>query len=101
MDGEPMPVDRRPARTWPAVVLLLGTVLAAPLSLPGCGDSGDGCTWSAQCVFDGATGVCEVTGYCSFYDASCGVGRRYGDHSGPYSGTCVEESWTDGGGPDT
>ena len=34
-------------------------------------------------------GRCEANGYCSFPDAACPSGRRYGDLSGPFSGKCV------------
>jgi hypothetical protein len=99
MDGEPMSVDRRSmAQCGPAVLLTAALALTAPWSVLGCSDDpSDRCTWSAQCSSDGETGVCEPTGYCSFYDGSCLTGRRYGAYSGLYAGACVEEFWPDGG----
>lgn len=44
------------------------------------------CEDTAQC---GAGGVCEATGLCSFVDAECASGRRYSEHSGELSNTCV------------
>lgn len=45
------------------------------------------CTDDAEC---GTEGRCENTGYCSFPDASCELGRRYGEHAPPsLSGACV------------
>jgi hypothetical protein len=47
--------------------------------LAGCGlDSVYQCRSSDQCVLAGQTGVCEPSGYCSFFDSSCASGRRYG-----------------------
>src|SRR5437867_2618506 len=44
----------------------------------------------------GSGGVCEVTGFCSFSDGSCGGGRRYGHLSGALGDLCVGEG-VDGG----
>ena len=54
------------------------------------------CASNDQC---GGDGVCEAaTGFCSFVDANCPMGRRYGDLSGPFAGKCVGEPiGTDGG----
>jgi hypothetical protein len=39
---------------------------------------------------DGATGVCEPTGFCSYADPACAGGQRYADHAGDgLSGQCV------------
>jgi hypothetical protein len=46
------------------------------------------CTTNTDCSSDG---VCEATGYCSFIDSACMMGRRYGDFSGSYSKQCVGE----------
>jgi hypothetical protein len=56
------------------------------------------CATDDQC---GADGRCELaTGFCSFTDASCAQGRRYGNLSGPLAGTCVgEEPVGSDGGP--
>jgi hypothetical protein len=54
------------------------------------------CATDADCSTSGA--VCEGTGYCSFPDDACAMGRRYGDYAGPYSKTCVGDVViTDGG----
>ena len=47
------------------------------------------CMTDTDCSAGGA--VCEGTGYCSFADSSCTMGRRYGDFSGSYSKQCVGE----------
>lgn len=56
------------------------------------------CTTDADC--SASDGVCEATGYCSFADSACAMGRRYGDFSGSYSKQCVGEQMMmpDGGG---
>jgi hypothetical protein len=58
------------------------------------------CATDTDCSASGA--VCEATGYCSFTDSSCAMGRRYGDFSGSYSKQCVGEQMMmpDGGGGD-
>jgi hypothetical protein len=50
------------------------------------------CTSDAQCVFGGQAGRCEATGACSFPDATCAGGRRYGslDPAG-LAGMCVAD----------
>lgn len=59
------------------------------------------CMTDTDCSAGGA--VCEPTGYCSFTDSACSMGRRYGDFSGSYSNQCVGEQMMmpdggDGGG---
>lgn len=44
------------------------------------------CSDDASC---GPGGVCETNGFCSFADATCESGRRYGDQSGRFSDLCV------------
>jgi hypothetical protein len=46
------------------------------------------CDDTAQC---GASGVCEPNGLCSFVDEDCASGRRFGEHQGELSNTCVVE----------
>ena len=46
------------------------------------------CQSDDQC---GANGRCELAGVCSFPDSVCPSGRRYGNHAGDLSGTCVAE----------
>ena len=48
------------------------------------------CTSSDQCVGNGAAGVCEPSGFCSFPDQSCPGGRKYEEHAGGgLANTCV------------
>jgi len=48
------------------------------------------CTADSQCVLDGEAGRCESSGYCSFPDASCGSGQRYGQWApAPVGSSCV------------
>lgn len=54
----------------------LATALA--LSLCGCRDASFTCEDDGECSRDGAAGVCEVNGHCSFEDDSCPSGRRFG-----------------------
>jgi hypothetical protein len=46
------------------------------------------CSSDVDCVLGGAQGVCQGTSYCSFPDATCTSGQRYGDLSGPLAGQC-------------
>jgi hypothetical protein len=48
------------------------------------------CADSAACVREGVQGTCEGNHWCSFPDAGCGSGRRYGEFAGDgLSGACV------------
>lgn len=47
------------------------------------------CTRSDQCTAGDGAGRCEDSGLCSFPDAACPSGRRYGEHGGELSGLCV------------
>lgn len=48
------------------------------------------CNTDAQCARDGAAGVCQASGYCSFPDADCESNQRYGDLApGSLAGACV------------
>lgn len=49
------------------------------------------CSSSEQCT----DGVCEATGFCSFTDAECTGGRRYGDYAGDLSNKCVGDALPD------
>ena len=49
------------------------------------------CRTNEQCTFEGAFGVCEALGFCSFPDSECTSGYRYGDHAGDYANQCVGE----------
>ena len=52
------------------------------------------CAAAEQCVRDGVQGQCESGGYCSFPDATCASGQRFGDYS-PNANQCVGD--VDGG----
>ena len=78
---------------------LLRLVAAAGLGLLAAGGCSDGptvfrCAADQDCATPDSSGVCEVTGYCSFPDPSCaGTGRRYGRYSGDgLAGTCAAGS---------
>jgi hypothetical protein len=60
------------------------------------------CTSADQCLKAGQTGTCEPSGYCSYADATCDSGSRYGESAGGgLAGTCVGASpGSDGGGRD-
>jgi lectin-like protein len=47
------------------------------------------CTSDPQCTRAGVQGTCEAVGFCSFPDATCPNGRRFGDVSGTYTQQCV------------
>jgi hypothetical protein len=47
------------------------------------------CTDDAQCTTNAAAGRCEAEGVCSFPDAMCPSGHRYGALAGELSGECV------------
>jgi hypothetical protein len=66
--------------------------LAIALLLSGCIKAGTGFQCSTDTSCNG--GTCEPTGFCSFADATCEGGRRYGSESGPLANQCV------GGPPD-
>ncbi len=73
-------------RVWP------GVIAASIAALGGCHhpDQPFSCKDSSQCLYEGAEGLCELTGFCSFPDAKCPGGRRYGQYADdPRTGTCV------------
>jgi len=47
------------------------------------------CTSDPQCTRAGVQGTCEAVGFCSFPDATCASGHRFGDVSGKYTQQCV------------
>lgn len=51
------------------------------------------CASDAEC----GAGTCESVGFCAFADTTCADGRRFGEHSGTYSGKCVGELNGDAG----
>lgn len=74
-----------------ALVPAFGGMLAAGLGALGCHNVFT-CAQDEQCRLDGAQGVCELDGFCSFPDGSCPSGRRYGQHaSAALADACVVE----------
>ena len=60
------------------------------------------CQSSDDCVSSPDAGICEESGYCSFPDAACPSGQRYGELSGPLRGQCtVPEEGTSSSSPTT
>jgi len=57
----------------------------------GCLRGADGyhCATASDCELDGVAGRCEAVGYCSFPDATCPGGSRFGGFSGPDSNQCT------------
>jgi hypothetical protein len=47
------------------------------------------CQSSDECASGPDAGICEESGYCSFPDAACESGQRYGGLAGPFSGECT------------
>lgn len=47
----------------------------------GCGPDGFACESDGQCGDGELLGTCEASGFCSFPDATCESGRRYGEHA--------------------
>ena len=70
----------------------IGVVIAGVLFGAGCqSDEVFQCQNDDQCVSSGAPGMCQPSGYCSFADAECSSGFRYGDSAPPgLAGQCVE-----------
>ena len=68
-------------------------VLAAAALANGCYRSNPefSCMDSTQCT-DGAGGVCQSSGFCSYTDSECGPAGRYGSLAGSLSGKCVDDS---------
>lgn len=52
------------------------------------------CADGSECVHDGVPGTCEPGGLCSFPDAACPSGKKYGEFAGDQSGLCVEGATT-------
>ncbi|MBX3159133.1 MAG: C-type lectin domain-containing protein [Deltaproteobacteria bacterium] len=69
---------------------MLGVVLALALASGALA----GCLRQTQFACDGDAacngGHCEATGFCSFDDATCAGGRRYGELSGALANACVD-----------
>lgn len=67
---------------------LVAPVLLATLQLHCSSDSSFQCS-SSNAEDCGNAGFCEPTGFCSFEDAGCPSGRRYGDLAESLSNQCV------------
>ena len=68
--------------------------------LVGCGPDVYACTDHDQCRTGSAVGSCEASGFCSFPDAACASGRRYGGLAGDgLGGECVDEPSASTGAP--
>jgi hypothetical protein len=65
-------------------------ILAAVLS-SGClrANSEFHCTSNSDCTNGGAAGRCEPVGFCSYADATCASGQRFGEAAGALTSTCV------------
>jgi hypothetical protein len=50
------------------------------------------CASDTQCTRSGTQGTCESVGFCSFPDAACASGRRFGSLSGGFANQCVDAS---------
>jgi hypothetical protein len=74
------------------VGLSIGLSIATGIGLACASGQAFQCTGDASC---GLTGSCEANGYCAFPDTTCPSGRRYGEFSGSFAGTCVEEATTE------
>jgi hypothetical protein len=58
--------------------------------LAGCNAGAFACEQDGDCIAGSVAGTCEVGGACSFPDADCPSGKRYGEHTGDgLGGTCV------------
>lgn len=88
-------MDTRRSARW----LLVGLVVGGALGAQACQSASFACTSSDECESQGAIGVCQPNGYCSFPDAGCLSGQRYGDHAGGgFAGMCVTPSTATGDG---
>jgi hypothetical protein len=71
-----------------SAALVFATVFAV-----GCRDPVFACLDDEQCVDGDRSGTCQPNGHCSFDDASCPTGQRYGEHAGKgLAGTCVDDT---------
>ncbi len=77
-----------------------GALLGLGIGLvgPACeSPSGFACGSDQECANGEIEGQCEANGFCSFPAGDCLSGQRYGSHSGPQSGQCVDLPGTTGG----
>lgn len=73
-------------------------VWLAALVLAGCAKvEAFECEADVQCFLGDKAGACEPSGFCSFPDAGCPGGKRYGEYAGEgLGGSCVEGGATSG-----
>jgi hypothetical protein len=80
------------AATW-VVTIAVGAALA-------CRGPDYHCDVDEQCVTDDQPGTCESEGWCSYADATCDSGRRWGPQAGAHANECAprgrDESSTSG-----
>lgn len=78
---------------------ILGRALVALVAATGVGcvklDSFN-CLQSSECQNGELAGTCEVGGLCSFPDATCPSGKKFGELAGEQSGQCVGDGATTG-----
>lgn len=87
-------MDTRRSARW----LLVGLVVGGALGAEACQSATFACMGNDECESQGAIGVCQPNGYCSFPDAGCVSGQRYGDHAGGgFAGMCVAPSTSNEG----
>lgn len=73
-------------------VLAIASAVGTSSLVSGCEDSVFVCNTDEQCRRAQEEGVCQANGYCSFADASCPSGQRYGEHASKgLAETCVSE----------
>ena len=75
-----------------AVLLASFAALAVLVIAAGSGCLGSDqfkCSTNVDCTRAAAQGRCEAVGFCSFEDANCEGGRRFGDLSGPFASQCI------------
>ncbi|MBC8068513.1 MAG: hypothetical protein IAG13_09280 [Deltaproteobacteria bacterium] len=69
-----------------AVLLSLGFAIGAALA---CHGQDYHCDVDEQCVTDDQPGTCEAEGWCSYADATCDSGRRWGPQAGADRDECI------------
>lgn len=77
---------------------MLALAFAAGVPVGACGGTSSFlCDGAEDCVDGAIAGFCEADRHCSFGDAVCPSGRRYGEHAPTQlAGTCVPEGGTSG-----
>jgi len=92
---EPHIAHIAPITRWRAL-RRIGGVATLGLAL-GCGDTSFACIDDGDCRDGSRPGTCEPVGYCSFVDASCASGRRFGSRAEPdLADACVIDDVADG-----